>query len=278
MFPMNYGYELPEEVWGMDKLIMVDFSLKRELMEHLHAAFGENFIWIDHHGPAIKEMEDIGIWGLRTVGYAACELVWDYFQPITVATAGLQMPEMIELLGRYDVWDQRDMTRWKEEILPFQYGMRNHDTDPRDHYQFWKLIFDRFKRTPYQKAVGAHFEFITKIQGEGRTILSYQAKQDEKYMKAYAFEGVFEHEPALVVNRGMNNSRAFGSRYDPLKHAFMVSYVRRRDGGYTVSIYSDKEHVHCGQIAQGYGGGGHKGAAGFHTDTDPIALGIIGIR
>ena len=117
--------------------------------------------------------------------------------------------------------------------------------------------------------------FIEKTISEGLTILSYQKRQDRSYMEAYSFEGIFEGMPAIVVNRGIANSQTFDGKYEPAKHVFMISYVRRGHGQYTVSLYSTNPSVHCGQIAKRYGGGGHKGAAGFHVNGDPVSLGLI---
>jgi nanoRNase/pAp phosphatase (c-di-AMP/oligoRNAs hydrolase) len=40
-----------------------------------------------------------------------------------------------------------------------------------------------------------------------------------------------------------------------------------------VSLYSTRDDIDCGAIAKTYGGGGHKGAAGFQCDTLPFPIG-----
>jgi len=50
----------------------------------------------------------------------------------------------------------------------------------------------------------------------------------------------------------------------------MITFVRRKDELWNVSLYSTKEHVDCGVIAKSFGGGGHKGAAGFQCKDLPF--------
>jgi nanoRNase/pAp phosphatase (c-di-AMP/oligoRNAs hydrolase) len=40
----------------------------------------------------------------------------------------------------------------------------------------------------------------------------------------------------------------------------------------TVSLYSTKPEIDCGEIARTFGGGGHKGAAGFQCTELPFAI------
>lgn len=50
----------------------------------------------------------------------------------------------------------------------------------------------------------------------------------------------------------------------------MIPFVRRKDKLWNVGFYSTKEDVDCGAIAQSFGGGGHKGAAGCQCKDLPF--------
>ena len=50
----------------------------------------------------------------------------------------------------------------------------------------------------------------------------------------------------------------------------MITFCRRKDHKWNVSLYSTKEHVDCGAVAKSFGGGGHKGAAGFQCEELPF--------
>ena len=78
----------------------------------------------------------------------------------------------------------------------------------------------------------------------------------------------------ICANRGFTNSKLFDSVYDPDKHHMMVTFVRMKLPAekWTVSMYSTREDVECGEVAVKYGGGGHKGAAGFQCDKLPFSV------
>jgi hypothetical protein len=85
----------------------------------------------------------------------------------------------------------------------------------------------------------------------------------------------------VCLNTPIYNSQAFDSVWDPGKHDVMVAFAKvvvksqvyRGDLGgqvrWKVSLYSVKPEVDCGEIAKAFGGGGHKGAAGFMCDWLP---------
>lgn len=50
----------------------------------------------------------------------------------------------------------------------------------------------------------------------------------------------------------------------------MIPFVRRTDKLWQVQLFTTKDHVDCGVIAKSYGGGGHKGAAGFQCKDLPF--------
>ena len=41
---------------------------------------------------------------------------------------------------------------------------------------------------------------------------------------------------------------------------------------WTVSIYSTNKNIDCSELAKKYGGGGHKGAAGFQCENLPFSI------
>lgn len=52
----------------------------------------------------------------------------------------------------------------------------------------------------------------------------------------------------------------------------MITFVRRKDKLWNVSLYSTKPEIDCGEIAKSFGGGGHKGAAGFQCEELPFEI------
>lgn len=291
MIGIEYNDVFPWDSIGTDEPIyMVDFSLKPDDM--LRLALNRQLVWIDHHKSAIdsvKAESGQSIAGFRIIGLAGCELTWKWFYP------NKQIPDPIELLGRYDVWDHKD-----PRVLPFQYRMRMEETDPstEDGMILWEdlinlgSIIDIRELRAGKMSLKRHY--IDDLVKDGELLLRYEDQQNAKFAKVYAFETALRtripgNEPgqikytlsgipetieikAICVNKGFGNSKVFDSVYDPDRHDLMISFVRTTQGNWKVSLYSDKANVDCGSIAKQFGGGGHKGAAGFHCDNLPFEV------
>ena len=116
---------------------MVDVSLPPEDMRRL--AKVSNLVWIDHHASQKDLWAELQSkqpqQGLFRTGTAACELCWEFFNPLQDA------PKAVRLLGRYDVWD-KDHPEWGSKILPFQYGMRSLDGIYDPENAWWPLLIN----------------------------------------------------------------------------------------------------------------------------------------
>lgn len=249
----DYGQPIPELPKG-EPVIMVDVSVPMETMEQLAANSGD-FLWIDHHASAIKDFHEYihhlldqnrqsFIKAVLKEGIAACEIAWGVLIPDRA------MPVAVELLGEYDTWRNGNKARWENEILPFQYGMREICTSA---------------ETFPMHLLGSNGwdENIDSIIQTGKAILSYQRKQNTRFAKS-AFERKLDGLRAICLNAPGGNSQMFNSVYDEAKHDLMVPFCF--DGKQWVfSVYATKEGIDCSAIAKTRGGGGHKQAAGFRA-------------
>jgi oligoribonuclease NrnB/cAMP/cGMP phosphodiesterase (DHH superfamily) len=254
MIGVDYNDELDRSLileYVKETVFVVDFSFNYDDMKWLKEE--TKLIWIDHHKSAIEKMGDFKCDGIRYLEKqndkpsdkkSGCELTWNYLYPDE------KMPCSVYYLGRYDVWDHEDIN-----ILPFQYGLRmEENTHPES--EIWPYIL---RTSTYVK------DFIDGYIHNGKIILDYQDEQNKKHIEAMGFETVFEELRAIVVNKPMSNSKVFDSVYNESKHDIMIIFGIKQ-GEYKYSLYSTKENVDCSKIATKYGGGGHKGAAGFHLD------------
>lgn len=257
LYPFNYGDDFDlEAIAPSDTVYMVDMSLPPDKMQALNnklRAGGGEFIWIDHHKTAIDACADLNITGLRVVGKAACLLTWEYVNPLTEA------PSFVKLLSDYDVWNNTNADYWENEVLPFQYGLRG-NTDPSENQEVWSALLFHWVDTSECAAV-------EDIKSRGRIILEYQARQDAIYCKSFAYNAFIDTPErsyrALVVNKGMMNSRAFNEVVDANKHDVMLAYAAKGPNEVKCSIYAVCPVIDVSKIASYFGGGGHKGAAGF---------------
>jgi oligoribonuclease NrnB/cAMP/cGMP phosphodiesterase (DHH superfamily) len=207
---------------------------------------------------------------------AGCELAWEYFFPVATP------PSTVQLLGRYDVWDNENKEKWDTQILPFQEGLKMWTAnDPRA--DIWTSLLEE------PLSVSGR-ELRKSIIAAGKLVLGYSEALFTEAMRAAAFsvyidqvtEGWYTWSrewntsassplyTALAVNTSIGNSRFFQSMWDKEKYDFMIKYFRKSDGKWEISFYTDKPGVDVSEIAKSFNGGGHVQAAGCVVDTLPF--------
>lgn len=246
---IEYGDGFPwQNLESGEVVFMVDFSLSPfSDMEKLNKL--AKLTLIDHHSTLIKQVRKskMDFEGIQESGAAACELLWRYFYPRK------GVPWAIRLLSNYDIWNHKD-----PNVLPFQFGMRAYDCDP-GKTEFWlNLITD-------------DGSLVKQIIAEGRAILRYKRQTDAVNVKNYSFLTTFYDLQAIAINMLGVSSAVFDTIWDPAIHDIMVIFGWR-NGNWRVSIYTKKEEIDCACIAQFYGGGGHRQAAGFVVPKIPFEL------
>lgn len=262
----DYGEEFPWELFYKGvKVIMIDVSLPMRDMYRLAEITGWQLTWVDHHVSAISDYRsfieaqaDVSypahelqnfLTPVLEVGRAACEIGWDYFFP------GQPMPLAILLLGQYDTWRNEDKVLWEDDIMPFQYGMREICSSAE--------TFPVELLTPVNSVPDA-WRPIDPIMRQGASILSYQKSMNKKACKN-AFEFEFEGLRAIALNIGGANSTVFDSVWDPEKHDVMIPFHYTAPF-WKFSLYTTKD-IDLSIIAKRYGGGGHAKACGFQIDS-----------
>lgn len=265
LYPIDYGDEFPwEKLEEHDDVAMADFSLQPpEDMDRLFHSVKGKFTWIDHHKTAIDWYEEnkVELHGSSDYvvvlenGKAACELAWEhYFSD--------NLPIAVYYLGRYDVWDHEK----SDKIMPFQYGMRLIETDPRSVMDMWRRLLDAHVWTEDMRVA-----YVNQIISDGTIVLRYENQQSELYAKVYSFEARLGDLRCIVLNRGMTNSKAFDSVWDPDKHDAMLLFTSRGTH-YKFSLYTTKDDVDVSAVAKHLGGGGHAKAAGFTSTYLPFVV------
>lgn len=127
-------------------------------------------------------------------------------------------------------------------------------TDNSAFSRTWQKLF--FSENSYDE------ECLNRVIQLGKTIKSYVDSSNEYYASHYGYEAELDGIPCYVINN-KQNSWIFGERY--YTYPLCVVYVFN-GSKYVYTLYSSNQEVNCAEIAGRYGGGGHKGAAGFSTD------------
>ena len=225
---------------GGEEVFIVDFSFKPTVMGELLAKTRE-VIWIDHHSTAADyPYADFGLAGLRdfTVkGLSGCELTWKFLFPEE------ELPDAVQLIGDYDSWRMK----LAPDCLEFYEGMKLESNTPCDIIWFG-LFLDTSEHE------------VIRVSGNGFACIGYRNAYCQEMRKSFGYETEIEGLLAYALNVYRFGSQAYGDLIN--KYPVVIAYIH--DGcNYTVSLYSVRDDVHCGEICKKFGGGGHKGAAGF---------------
>lgn len=247
----DYGQDFDMSIVEGQDVIMADVSMPMKRMATI-ASLAKSFLWIDHHQTAIDEYNAaVKDWmypfdAVFDTRLSACELTWKTLFP------DKETPSSVILIGEYDTWRGYGSDWWTDVVLPFQYALRLKCRDvesfPIDFY-FNGAVFIR----------------------EGQTILCYQDQQNEYLCSHSAFDTMLGDFKAIALNTPVDVSRVLRGAYDPDVHHIMMCFSYNGKE-LTVSLRSERYDVHCGEIAKAYGGGGHKGAAGFKTKELPFKI------
>jgi hypothetical protein len=258
LIPIDYGDPIPWEKLAGNDVTLIDFSLQpwQEFDKLFQVA--ASVCWIDHHRSAINEWknsEQTGKWCPHTTvldeTQAACELAWQHYYP------GIEPPIAVQLLGRYDVWDHEADKR----VLPFQYGMRLFDLDPRNGHD--QDLWNSF--------LSEHHDVQQQVD-TGNNLLKYQRQKDATAVAKAWFPLDWAGKRWQACNRLGKGSSFFDSVRDAGQYDGVLSFVW--DGSrWEIGLYSERDDIDCGAIAKQHGGGGHPGAAGFRCEILPFRLG-----
>jgi oligoribonuclease NrnB/cAMP/cGMP phosphodiesterase (DHH superfamily) len=228
-----------------DTVVIVDFSFKPEDMKTIMATTKMGVVWCDHHKTA-KDYdygrEIAGVRDFTDKGLCGAELTWKFFFPEK------HMPYWLTLLGDYDAWR---MTH-REECLAFYEGLKLCVQDP--EYGIWHALLKEE-------------HLWDKIRDEGKICIFYRDNYCGEMRKSFGFETVIGGQKAYALNTYRFGSQGFGEKAK--EYPICISFVY--DGKqFTVSLYS--ETVDVSTIAKSFGGGGHKGAAGFICKELPFTV------
>lgn len=254
----NYGWPLsPEELQGYDLIYAVDISFFQGGYDWVYKT--PNLIWIDHHLGAIrKESLPKYSWiknipGLRRIGQGACELTWEYLFP------EYQCPDLIQILGTYDVWDKTRMN--------------------------WVMVNEIEAGAKHVLGVNpkAIIDFIQsgkdpqELQDIGKTILGYIEKSGKGKLMSGFWIPDFHGLRVMALCTTEFSSLSFISYYNPVLMdicmPFQVVPSEGNPGEFFVrcSLYTENPEIDVSKIAEKFGGSGHRGAAGMQISLTTLS-------
>jgi oligoribonuclease NrnB/cAMP/cGMP phosphodiesterase (DHH superfamily) len=236
---LEIGDAIPWDlVNASEQVVLVDYSLALEEMLRLGA--GRTLVWIDHHVSALatlgKPLAEVP--GLRSTDAAACVLTWRAFFP------GRPAPLAVTLIGDRDTWQMAH-----SETRAFSEGLMQEDIEPTND-GLWNALLDNDQGR------------VSLLIDRGRDLYGVRLRSIKHIVARYGFAVSFEGHRTLAVNHRGNGDMGEHIRRAGYELAYCyVDVVRDGKLQTMVTLYSDALDVSA--IAAKFGGGGHRGAAGF---------------
>lgn len=290
--PYNYGMEFPEISNGdmneLENVFFLDVSMSNDLykiIKHFVDA-GKNIVHIDHHKTTMEYLNENPndellkkITHFYVNGISGCMLTWIYSillmhnLPISEDSFELNrdaqklkiksyevdivIPYGITLIDDNDVWRHHYAD---SKLFALAYSaIDKKDLDITS--EFWNSLVTSYR--PYR---------VTDMIKEGYSVNRYKESSNKKLISGNAFEydipynenGKDKVAKCLCVNSCEGNSLLFGDEIDNYDAVVKFGFNGKLKK-WIYSIYSSKNDIDVSAIAKTYGGGGHKGAAGFQT-------------
>jgi oligoribonuclease NrnB/cAMP/cGMP phosphodiesterase (DHH superfamily) len=265
LMPSDYDKELDYNSFIKPDDIVYCFDFKPDIKKILDIT--EMFVWIDHHKTAIEsEYNNDSIKGIRSDKFAACELVWRYFFSNEKFPELFKVPLAVQYIGNYDSW------KWKELVDS------NNDDDNQLGYNscyFYEgmlsepRIFDMLDLCIFNSKDSD--KWVDIIIRRGKIVDRFLTQDSSEVIKNNAYKSELDGYSCYCCNTTRHSSLLFDSIDD--EYDVMVAY-NFNGNNWCVSLYSKNKNVDVSDIAKKYGGGGHKGAAGFTAETIPKFLKI----
>ncbi len=257
---INYGYK-KERIFGKvengDSVYFVDFMPRQEDIEELLGMDCSVTVY-DHHvssmGKTFVVHDNLEI--IVDTKRAGCQITWDTLFPDE------PRPVVVDMVGQYDLWDHSD-----ERVVPFNYGLMLVQTDPKEDeaFDFWVACFEQpeFKPTPETQQEFQEWGPIDQVLNMGGVAMMYKDARAERMMR-----NSFEHEvdgfKMLCLNSDIEDSYCFASAVKPEEHdAVLWYYFTGSTWKFSVRKTQKESDFNAAKFAEKFGGGGHRGAAGF---------------
>jgi len=232
--PVEYGGELPE-INPEDEIYILDFSYKRDILKSHFLNVTKNVVILDHHKTAQEEL--LGIKGaLFDLNRSGAQIAWDYW------FSNQSRPLLIDYVGDRDLWNKE---------LPHTEEMHLALCSLKQDFKVWDVLCNmtnsQYIDFMLQLGKPLYAERQTQIT---ELVATTQIKQFENYQV-----GVINTNNYSLVSDACND---ICKQYEV---DFSANYKINDEGIYKWSLRSIGE-FDVSTIAQQFGGGGHKNAAG----------------
>lgn len=250
--PHSHGQPFDPTMCKDREVFLLDYSFKRPMMEKIRDT-SSRLIVIDHHKTAASELEGFFLRPNDTLVFSmehsGSYLSWCYFNHNDwdgKSESREWVPQFIQYIQDRDLW---------RYALPDSRSINDAIASYPMTWDSYEELYDRCE----------WLEGRRELDKEGGAIGRYK-DQYVNFLASMAVEVSIGGYQVLASNvsgnltsevaGALSTGRTFGAAYYRAKEGHWVYSLRSRDGGVDVS-----------EVAKSYGGGGHRNAAGFQSQT-----------
>lgn len=244
-FEVDYVQVLPlDKINRNERVYFVDYSFSKNTVDVLRRILEitPDVIWIDHHKSSedmLKEYPEFKtIPGIVKEGISGAALAYMYLYHKSYE----EIPKILQYVSDYDCFHLK-----LPDTMQFKYGVESVDHGP---------LSDLWVR-----ALDVNYGILEELIRRGEIVKSYHNNQCKDVRNTYGYESTVEGYTALIINRD-GNSSLFGDQFNQYDVCIRWTFNGER---YVYSIFTSKDDIDVSKIAEKFGGGGHKRAAGFSS-------------
>jgi len=261
----NFGDEGVPDTQGR-VVYIADFSFPRDIMADKIILPSKKTIVFDHHKTAEAELDGLIRYIREKHGInrtadeihfdssrSGAGITWDYFEKKHGQKRGFHSPRLLMQRENWLVNAVEDRDLWNFKIEYTKEIIAYLATVPMT-MESWDAVY----------ALGR-----TNVAERGRSIVQYIEMFSDKAVKTAKRETVEGYEVPTMNVQYMNGSDHLHKLHDSNPDdPFVVGFFRRSDGKWQLSFRS-RDNFDCSEIAQRFGGGGHKCASGAVVEELP---------
>jgi oligoribonuclease NrnB/cAMP/cGMP phosphodiesterase (DHH superfamily) len=282
MHEINYGYdsnEIHDNVDVGDTVYIVDFSFRPEDFQSV-LTYAKRVIWIDHHESAIQQYAKFfkladevehknwhKVEGIQDTSKAGAQLTWEYFRNLSPLMRWHNpmrgLPLAVHYVSKWDMWDHSD-----PRTIPFNRGLQlTESTDPANEtaMTMWTALFENNREGDNRR-----WNVIDQVLNVGTIGEAMKAQYDFKIAKNAYYIPDWQGYRTVALNSYVLDSYCIfdhADKWEEFSPEVLVWYYQTPDGQWLHSLRAyPGTDTNVREIAEGFGGGGHDGAAGCRTE------------
>lgn len=235
--PASYG-DAPPDCTPYEFVVIVDFSYPAEELRAMAESTAGDILVIDHHKSALPHLKDVALEGIINIRVdmeqSGAMLTWTQFHP------GIDPPTLLRYIQDRDLW-RFEMENTRE----IHAALMSYPMD----FSAWDelMLF--------------HERFPSSLITEGAAILRAYNKALDGFLESSATRMTIQGHSVPCINLPPLYASDAGNKLaqgEPFAAVYWIA-----PGHWQFSLRSTPDGMDVSEIAQKYGGGGHRNAAGF---------------